>query len=104
MEQISPELFDEIVIEDVIKRSFGERFLKNNDKKYQTESGSKDQISNLNKKIWIPKAIGVVSTNPYYEFFSNILLDIYFTMIIDPENMTGPIIRGTPFNFEHIIK
>ena len=36
-------------------------------------------------QIWIPKAICIVSIHPFYEFFSKILLDLWFTLFVDPE-------------------
>jgi len=33
--------------------------------------------------IWIPKAICLVSTLPYYDFFTNVLIDLYFTVFHD---------------------
>jgi hypothetical protein len=73
-----------MVIEPGKNLGFGERCLRRNDQRVQSNlDSSKDLSASTQKKIWIPKAIGVVSTNPYYEFFGNILVDIYFTLIYD---------------------
>ena len=37
-------------------------------------------------KIWIPKAIGIISTFPYYDFFSLVLVDLYLTMTEDSKD------------------
>lgn len=38
------------------------------------------------ESIWIPKAIAIVSTNPYFEFFSQILVDLWFALFKDKEH------------------
>lgn len=35
------------------------------------------------RQIWIPKAICIMSTVPYYDFFQCVLLDLYYTMTND---------------------
>lgn len=34
-------------------------------------------------QIWIPKGICLISVNPFYDFFSQILIDIWFTLFVD---------------------
>ena len=80
----------------------GEKQLKMLDKNVLEKLGVK--LSPTKKQIWIPKAIGIVSTNPYYEFFGSILLDIWFTLIYDGQSSAGLPNRGVPFPFEHIVK
>lgn len=46
--------------------------------------------------IWIPKAIGFISVNPFYDFLSMILVDLYFTIFWDiseksPDSGLGPV-------------
>jgi hypothetical protein len=35
------------------------------------------------EKIWIPKAICLISTQPYFDFFTIILNDLYFSCFHD---------------------
>ena len=43
----------------------------------------KDEVSD---KIWIPKAICLISTYPFYDFMSGILLDLFYTVFHDHDN------------------
>jgi hypothetical protein len=38
------------------------------------------RIGDNKKRIWLPKAICIVSYYPYFDFFSQILIDIWFTL------------------------
>jgi len=38
-------------------------------------------------QIWIPKAICLISVNPYFDFFSQILVDLWFTLFVDTQTL-----------------
>ena len=38
------------------------------------------------RKIWIPKAICLISTYPFYDFMSGILIDLFYTVFHDHDN------------------
>jgi hypothetical protein len=59
-EKISKEFFKEVVIDE-----------------------RQQNITKTKEQIWIPKAIGIISMKPFYEFFSKILIDLWFTMFFD---------------------
>jgi len=45
----------------------------------------------------------VVSCNPYYDFFSKILIDLWFTLFMDPtEEAEGD--KLSPFTVEQFVK
>jgi hypothetical protein len=75
-ENISEQLFKEIVVE-------------------------KKQFQNNKAQIWIPKAIGIISMKPFYDFFSKILIDLYFTMFYDQNYMDT---KNQTFLLEQFVK
>ncbi len=40
-------------------------------------------MTNDERTIWIPKAIGFISVNPFYDFLGMILVDLYYTIFWD---------------------
>lgn len=52
-------------------------------------------------KIWLPKGICLISVNPYYDFFSQILIDIWFTLFVDKQSQDGSSQR---FIVEQLVK
>ena len=58
---------------------------------------------NKNMKIWIPKAIAIVSENPHFEFFGKILQDLWFTLFRDSDPTLDPK-RRQNFIVEQFIK
>lgn len=66
-ENISDELFNELVIPHKVS----EENSLHDDKKMH---------------IWIPKGICLISENPYYDFFSTILVDLWFTLFVDKQS------------------
>ena len=52
--------------------------------------GKKSKNQYENTKIWIPKAICLISCFPYYDFFTTILIDLYYTMFHNMGNANPP--------------
>ena len=36
------------------------------------------------KRIWLPKCICIVSENPYYDFYGQVLIDLWASLFVDP--------------------
>lgn len=45
-----------------------------------SNSTNDQSIRGKKKQIWIPKAVGIISNVPYYEFFCHILLDFWYSL------------------------
>lgn len=56
-----------------------------------------DGIGESPFNIWIPKALCIISTKPYYDFFQLILLDLYYTLFQNAaQKFLKPIEGSTP--------
>ena len=69
-EDVSRNLLEELIVQDV------------------KSSAANDIPEVETSKIWIPKAICLISTYPFYDFMSGILLDLYYTVFYDEEKKT----------------
>lgn len=69
-EDISRDLLEELIVRDQHNSNFDIPVLCDSD------------------KIWIPKAICMISTYPFYDFMSGILIDLYYTVFYDNDNKT----------------
>ena len=56
------------------------------------------------KRIWIPKAICIISEYPFYDFFSGILLDLYFTLFHDLRDEKSAQYQNQSFMLEQFVR
>lgn len=84
-------IVDDHVRNSVVESNLGSNYIsskkekvsKNIFKNFVVVPEKKDNLDIITEKIWIPKAICLISTYPFYDFMSGILLDLFYTVFHD---------------------